>query len=321
MKTKTDERTTIRKKSFKDYIKTAWPLYVMVLPLVVYLFIFNYVPMFGLQLAFKDWNPRLGIWGSHWAAGEDGGVFLFKNFAELFKTSMFTDKLVNTVRISLLKILFGFPVPILLVIFMNEMTSAKFMKGVQAISYLPHFISWVVLGGIFLQMFSAGSPIQKVFSALFGKEIYFFSNNRLYLTFIILSDIYKGCGWGTIIYLAALMNIDPQLYEAASLDGASRWKKMWFITLPGLVPAIEINIILSLSNVMYAGFDQIYNTYNTAVYKMGDVLETYIFRIGISESSEYAKATAVGLFNSAIGCILVLIANKVIKLIGGEGIW
>lgn len=117
------------------------------------------------------------------------------------------------------------------------------------------------------------------------------------------------------------MNIDPQLYEAASLDGASRWKKMWFITLPGLVPAIEINIILSLSNVMYAGFDQIYNTYNTAVYKMGDVLETYIFRIGISESSEYAKATAVGLFNSAIGCILVLIANKVIKLIGGEGIW
>lgn len=184
MKTKTDERTTIRKKSFKDYIKTAWPLYVMVLPLVVYLFIFNYVPMFGLQLAFKDWNPRLGIWGSHWAAGEDGGVFLFKNFAELFKTSMFTDKLVNTVRISLLKILFGFPVPILLVIFMNEMTSAKFMKGVQAISYLPHFISWVVLGGIFLQMFSAGSPIQNVFSALFGKEIYFFSNNRLYLTLL-----------------------------------------------------------------------------------------------------------------------------------------
>ncbi len=310
-----------KKNKFKDYMIKTWPLYVMAIPLVVYLFIFNYIPMFGLQLAFKDWNARLGIWGSHWATDADGTLNIFKNFQTLFSTSLFSEKLVNTLRISLLKILCGFPVPIILVLLMNELTSNKFMKSVQAVSYLPYFISWVVLGGIFLEMFSAGSFIQGVLQKLFGKEIYFFSDSDLYVTFIILSDIYKGCGWGTIIYLAALANIDPQLYEAASLDGASRWKKMLYITLPGLLPAIEINIILSLSNVMYAGFDQIYNTYNSAVQGKGDVLETYIYRIGIGDGDDYATATAVGLFNSAIGCVLVLIANKVIKLLGGEGIW
>lgn len=314
------KNTLTKEKSIGKYLKSAWPLYVMVLPLVAYLLIFNYYPFFGLQLAFKDWMPRLGIWGSPWAADADGNLQLFKHFQELFATSLFREKLFNTIRISLLKFAIGFPMPIILVLLLNELTSSKFMKFVQSVSYLPYFISWVVLGGIFLQMFSSGTVFQNIFSAVFGRELYFFSNDKLYLTFLIGSDIFKNCGWGTIIYLAALMNVDQQLYEAAGLDGAGRWKKMRHITLPGLLPAITINMILSMSNIMYAGFDQIYNTYNTVVYSLGDVLETYIFRIGI-DGGRYDISTAVGLFNSTVGCILVLLANKLVKVLGGDSIW
>lgn len=264
--------------------------------------------------------PRLGIWGSPWATDDNGNLTLFKHFAELFSTSLFREKLINTIRISLLKLIIGFPVPILLVIFLNELTSVKFMKFVQSVSYLPYFISWVVLGGIFLQMFSSGTIFQNILSAILGHPIYFFSDSKLYLVFLIGSDIYKNCGWGTIIYLAALMNVDPQLYEAAALDGAGRWRRILHITLPGLIPAITINLILSMTNIMYAGFDQIYNTYNSAVYMLGDVLETYIFRIGI-DGGRYDISTAVGLFNSTVGCVLVLVANKIVKLLGGDGIW
>ena len=302
-----------------DYIKRFWPLYAMLLPLVVYLAIFNYYPMTGLQLAFKDYFVRKGIWNSPWATNDEGGLSLFKHFKILFSTSEFGTTLANTLRISFLKLLFGFPAPILLVLFLNELTSMKFMKFVQSVSYIPHFISWVVLGGIFLSI-DRSSGFQSAMQGLFGKEVHFFSNNALYVVFLVASDIYKGMGWGTIIYLAALMNVYPQLYESADLDGAGRLKKMWYITLPGLLPAISINMILSLSNIMYAGFDQIYNTYNTVLSDYGKTLELYLFELGVT-GGNYPLSTAVGLFNSLVGCILVLIANKCTKLVGGEGIW
>ncbi len=307
-----------KKQKAWDYVKRFWPLYVMLLPLIIYLAIFNYYPMTGIQLAFKDWMIRKGIWGSPWAT-TDGELDIFKNFNTLFSTSLFSEKLGNTLRISILKLLIGFPMPIILVILLNELTSMKFMKFVQSISYIPYFISWVVLGGIFLSINKA-EGFQNAMVAIFGKQINFFGNDKLYLGFLIGSDIYKGVGWGTIIYLAALMNIDPQLYEAADLDGAGRFKKMIYITLPGLVPAISINVILSLSNIMYAGFDQIYNTYNDVVSGWGETLELYLFNIGIN-SGKYALSTAVSLFNSVVGCVLVLVANKCIKLMGGDGIW
>lgn len=300
-------------------MKKFWPLYVMVLPLVVYFLIFNYYPMTGLQLAFKDFYVREGIWGSPWATAADGSLDLFKHFRTLFSTSLFSEKLVNTLRISLLKLLFGFPAPILLVLFLNELTSSKFMKFVQSVSYIPYFISWVVLGGVFVSIDSS-TLFQTAMQTLFGKQVHFFSDDKLYVVFLVVSDIYKGVGWGTIIYLAALMNIDPQLYEAASLDGAGRLKKMWHITLPGLLPAISINMILSLSNIMYAGFDQIYNTYNDVVAGTGETLELYLYKLGIT-GGNYPLSTAIGLFNSVIGCILVVIANKATKLLGGDGIW
>lgn len=294
------------------------PLYLMLLPLVVYLFIFNYYPMFGLQIAFKDWFVRKGIWGSPWAT-TDGKLDLFKYFSQLFGTSLFKEKLINTLRISLLKMLFGFPAPIFLVLMLNELPSARFAKLTQSVSYIPHFLSWVVLGGIFLSL-DKSTAFQDVMLKLFGRNIHFFSNDNLYVGFLIFSDIYKEAGWGTIIYLATLMNIDPQLYEAASLDGAGRFKKILYITLPGLLPAISFNAILTLSNIMYAGFDQIYNTYNSVLSGKGETLEMYLFSLGIT-GGNYSLSTAIGLFNSAIGCVLVILTNKLTKLIGGEGIW
>lgn len=294
------------------------PLYLMLLPLVVYLFIFNYYPMFGLQIAFKDYFVRKGIWGSPWAT-TDGKLDLFKYFSQLFGTSLFKEKLINTLRISLLKMLFGFPAPILLVLMLNELPSSRFAKLTQSVSYIPHFLSWVVLGGIFLSL-DKSTAFQDVMLKLFGRNIHFFSNDNLYVGFLIFSDIYKEAGWGTIIYLATLMNIDPQLYEAASLDGAGRFKKILYITLPGLLPAISFNAILTLSNIMYAGFDQIYNTYNSVLSGKGETLEMYLFSLGIT-GGNYSLSTAIGLFNSAIGCVLVILTNKLTKLIGGEGIW
>ena len=164
------------------------------------------------------------------------------------------------------------------------------------------------------------TAFQDVMLKLFGRNIHFFSNDNLYVGFLIFSDIYKEAGWGTIIYLATLMNIDPQLYEAASLDGAGRFKKILYITLPGLLPAISFNAILTLSNIMYAGFDQIYNTYNSVLSGKGETLEMYLFSLGIT-GGNYSLSTAIGLFNSAIGCVLVILTNKLTKLIGGEGIW
>lgn len=302
-----------------DYIKRFWPLYVMLFPLLIYLGIFNYYPMTGIQLAFKDYIIRKGIWGSPWATDIDGNLDLLRNFKELFALSQFTTALTNTLRISFLKLLIGFPAPIILVLLLNELTSFKFMKFVQSISYIPHFISWVVLGGIFLSIDSS-DVFQNLMVKLTGNKVHFFSDGKLYLGFLIFSDVYKGVGWGTIIYLAALMNIDPQLYEAADLDGAGRFKKMWYITLPGLVPAISINMILSLSNIMYAGFDQIYNTYNSVLSNYGETLELYLFNVGIS-GGKYPLSTAISLFNSSIGCVLIILANKFTKMVGGEGIW
>lgn len=244
---------------------------------------------------------------------------MFKYFSQLFGTSLFKEKLINTLRISLLKMLFGFPAPILLVLMLNELPSARFAKLTQSVSYIPHFLSWVVLGGIFLSL-DKSTAFQDVMLKLFGRNIHFFSNDNLYVGFLIFSDIYKEAGWGTIIYLATLMNIDPQLYEAASLDGAGRFKKILYITLPGLLPAISFNAILTLSNIMYAGFDQIYNTYNSVLSGKGETLEMYLFSLGIT-GGNYSLSTAIGLFNSAIGCVLVILTNKLTKLIGGEGIW
>lgn len=307
------------------YFKRNWQLYSMLIVMVVTLLVFNYWPMTGLQLAFKDWvipigKQKGGIWGSPWATDENGNLDLFKHFRTLFTDPLVYPTFFNTLRISLLRLLIGFPMPIILALLLNEVPSDKFRKTVQSVSYLPHFISWVIIASILKDLTASDSLLQNLLEAIFGHEMDFFGNSNLFLALLIISDIWKGVGWGTVIYFAALTGIDPQQYEAAMIDGANRWQRIRYVTLPGIVPAVSINLIFSLSGIVYGGFEQIYNLYNPMVYEKADILETYMFRNGII-GGDYALGTAMGLFNSVIGFALVLLANKVIKKIGGEGIW
>ena len=309
-----------KKLNFKTYIKRNWPLYLMVMPMIIYLLIFSYYPMLGLQLAFKKWNPRLGIWGSPWAKNESGEVDILFNFKTLFTDDNFFKTFKNTLRISILRIVIGFPVPIIITILLNEMPCKKYAKGYQIISYLPHFISWIIISGILTSLTANQSSFQNAMVFIFGKELPFFTSNKLFLTLLIVSDIWKEAGWATIIYFAAISGINSELYEAAAVDGANRLQKILYITLPGIAPAISINLILQSGNLVHGGFDQIFNMYNPLVYDMADILETYLFRIGITDG-DYSLGTALGLFNSVIAFILVLTSNKIVKKIGGEPIW
>lgn len=308
-----------RKNSFWVYFKKHYLLYIMVAPLVMHILLFKYYPMSGIQLAFKDWNPWKGIWGSP-LASVDGKVDILKHFKELLGGEIFWQKFLNTLRISSLKILFGFPIPIIMVLLLNEMTWTGYKKVIQTISYLPHFISWIIIAGMLLTMCSADSSLQLFIEKVFGKQIYFFSDDNSFVAILVMSSIWKEAGWSTIIYLAALSSISVELYEAAEVDGAGRWAKMRYITLPGIMPAVCIRLIFTVSGITHAGFDQIFNLYNTTVYGKGDVLETYLYRNGIV-GGRYDISAAMGLFNSLIGLTLTLIANRTAKKLGGEGLW
>ena len=308
------------KTNLKIHFKRNWPLYVMILPMIIYLLIFSYYPMLGLQLAFKDWKPKLGIWGSPWATNENGELDIFSHFSTLFTDDNFFKTFTNTLRISILRIVIGFPIPIILTILLNEMPAKKFAKGYQIVSYLPHFISWIIISGILTSLTASQSTFQNAMEFMFGRELPFFTDDKLFVTLLIVSDIWKEAGWATIIYFAAISGINSELYEAAAVDGANRLQKILYITLPGIAPAISINLILQSGNLVHGGFDQIFNMYNPLVYDMGDILETYLYRIGITDG-DYALGTALGLFNSVIAFLLVITSNKIVKKIGGEPIW
>lgn len=317
--------TKLKSAANRRYFSKHWQLYSMLLIMFITLLIFNYWPMTGLQLAFKDCripigNQAGGIWGSPWATDELGNLDLLKHFKTLFTNPKVYPTFFNTLRISLLRLVCGFPMPILLALFLNELTSDKFRKTVQSISYLPYFISWVIIANILKDLTASQSALQNLLSSLCGHEVDFFGNGNLFIGLLIVSDIWKNVGWGTIIYFAALTGIGPELYEAGMVDGANRWQRMRYITLPGILPAVSINLIFSVSGIVYGGFDQIYNLYNPLVYDKADILETYLFRNGVI-GGDYSLGTAMGLFNSVVAFILVILANKVIKKLGGDGIW
>lgn len=301
------------KKRINNVIRKNWQIYLMFLPAAVLLFIFCYVPMYGIVLAFKEYSPVLGIMGSEWVGLE--------HFRTLFSDSYFLKVLLNTVRISLLKFAAGFPVPIILALLLNEVRHNAFKRTVQTLSYLPYFISWVVVSGILINICSIdGGVINRFIEWMGFGPVNFFGNGRAFLALLVISDIWKGAGWGTIIYFAAISGINPELYEAALIDGANRYRRIRHITLPSLVPAISINLIFSCSSLLSGGFDQIFNLYNPIVYDVADIIDTYIFRIGISDGN-YGVSTALGLFNSVVSVVLILSVNKIIQKLGGEGIW
>lgn len=288
-------------------------LYLLIIPGMLALIVFSYFPMYGIQLAFKEFKYNLGIWGSPWAGWE--------NFEKIFKNPDFWNAFKNTLIISFGKIITGFPVPIVLALLLNELKSTKFKKVSQTVMYLPYFVSWIVMAGLISNIFSINTGIYgKVFQSFGVEPTMILGNPDYFRPLIYLSSIWKGAGWGTIIYLAALSGVDPSLYESARLDGANRFQQVWYITLPCLTFAISVNLILDIGGVMNAGFDQIFNLYSAGTYGVGDVLDTYVYRLGIADG-KFEMSTAVGLFKSVINCILLLVANKSAKLLGQEGLY
>lgn len=278
-----------------------------------FVIVFSYIPMAGVVIAFKDFRMSAGIIASPW-----NGV---DNFHRLFLGQDFLLALRNTLTISLLKLGFGFFAPILLALLLNEVRLNGYKRGIQTLTYLPHFISWVVLSGIFLMLFGIDGPINTLLKHLGGKAIPFLTEDVWFVVLVVATAVWQSVGYGSIIYLAALSGIDPTLYEAAVVDGAGRWKQTLHITLPSLFPTIITLFILSLGGVLNAGFDQIFNLYSVPVYDVGDILDTYVLRRLIS--LDYGLATAAGVFKSVVGMALIIGANALAKRLskGEQGVW
>lgn len=300
------------KKKLK--IKKYWQYYLLFIPCAIFLILFSYIPMGGIVLAFKDYYPKLGIYDSPWIDP------LFKHFIKLFEDAYFWTVLKNTVVLSLLRLGVGFFFPVFLALLFNELKFKGFSKFVQTVLFIPYFISWVVLAGMLRQIFGNDGFVNTLITTLGGAPVKFMTKNGPFLALIVLSDIWKGCGYGMIIYLASITSIDQGLYEAVEIDGGNRLHKMWHITLPGISSTIAIQLILSLSGILNGGFDQIYNMYSVPVYEVSDILDTYLYRVGLKEGKT-ELGTALGLFKSLIGFFMILGSNWLTKKMGGEGIW
>lgn len=308
--------TAVPKRQLKGawkHIKRDKYLYLLLVPVMAYYFIFKYAPMLGEIIAFKDYRFADGIWGSKWAG--------FKHFERLFTSPDFFNVLKNTLLLNVYGIVFAFPVPIVLAILLNEVRIEWYKRTIQNLLYIPHFISWVVLGGIVIALLSPSTGIVNTVIKAFGIEpVYFMASNFWWPVMFILSGIWQSAGWGTILYLAAMAGIDPQLYEAAKIDGASKLRRIWHITLPGIRSTIAILLILRVGQMMDVGFEQIFILQNKAVYQVSNVISTYVYHVGL-EGSQYSYTTALGLFQSIIGLILIISVNKIIKAMGENGLW
>jgi len=290
------------------------PMYIMLAGAFAYYLLFHYLPIYGVLIAFKDYRIVDGILGSPWAG--------FKYFKQaLFESPLFWGVFKNTVIISSLKFLVNFPAPIVLALMMNEIKHLKFKKVTQTISYLPHFISWVVLAGIFRNILSPSSGIiNSAIRSMGGGSIFFMGSNVWFRWVLVFTSTFKGVGWGTIIYLAALSNVNVELYEAASIDGAGRLRQTFMVTLPAISNIIILQFILSIRGIIGDDFQQIFNMYSPVVYQTGDVIATYNYRLGL-ESMRYSFSSAVGLFMNVIGMFLVVTTNWVVKNFSEYGLW
>lgn len=301
-----------KKGLFYQYWKHRY-LFCLFIPAIIYYGIFKYGPMYGIQLAFKDYKFRLGITGSEWVG--------LQNFIELLHMESFSEVFFNTIIISTYKLVFGFPAPIILALLLNEVRHKYFKKTVQTISYLPHFLSWVILAGMFTQFLSPSiGPINIFLKGIGINPIYFLGDEKWFRAVLVTTSIWKGVGWGSIVYLAALSSVSTEYYEAAIMDGATRWQQAWYITIPSLIPVITIMLILAVGGVIDDDFNQIFNMYNSAVYSVGDVISTYTYRRGLVKM-EYGFATAVSLFKNVISLVLILITNAISRKVNEYGIW
>jgi putative aldouronate transport system permease protein len=287
-------------------------VYLLFLPVMAFFFIFHYIPMYGVTIAFKQFTPMGGISGSPWIGTE--------HFRDFF-SSYYSQRLIrNTLAISIYDILWGFPAPIILALLINELKDRKFKKAIQTLTYLPHFISLVVVCGIILDFTSSTGVLNDIIAFFGFKRTSMLSRPEYFRSVYISTNIWQQVGWGSIIYLATLSTIDPALYEAATIDGADRWRQTWAITIPGIMPTIIIMLILRLGNIMNIGFEKIILLYNPATYETSDVIATFVYRKGLMEF-DYSYAAAIGLFNSVINFALLIGANRISRRISETSLW
>jgi putative aldouronate transport system permease protein len=296
-----------------NYWRDNYDLYLMILPALAFYFVFKYVPIYGIVLAFKDYKFNLGIMGSPWSGLE--------NFRDVFKATLFWQALRNTLWLNLLSLIVGFPLPIIFALLLNEVSHSGFKRVVQTISYLPHFISWIILYGIILAMTTRNTGIFNVLLVKTGNaQINFLTDKGWWLGIYVVSSVWKETGWQAILYMSALTTIDPGLYEAAAIDGAGRWKSMIHITLPGIKSTVVILLILNVGRIMSIGFDKPFLLSNGSVNDIGSVLSTYVYSLGIL-NAQYGFTTAVGFFQSVVNFVILIGADKIAKLFGEEGLF
>lgn len=307
-------KATVIHKKRNQYIKNFtkhWMLYVMILPGIIFYIVFKYIPLFGSVIAFQDYQIFKGIWNSPWVGLE--------NFQFLFSYQDFFLVLRNTATIAFYQLVFSFPAPIILALLFNEVRILLVKKTLQSLFYLPHFLSWVVVGGIVFELLSTQGIVNVVLGFFDVEPILFMQEEKYFRTIVVLSGIWKEIGWGTIIYLAAIAGINPNLYEAALVDGASRWKQTIHITIPMLFPTILVLFLLNIGNFLELGFDQIFNLLTPMTYSVGDIIEAYVYRAGVLQG-QYSMTTAIGLFQSVIGFALLWIFNRLARKTD-QGLW
>ncbi|TBL70397.1 ABC transporter permease [Paenibacillus thalictri] len=293
-------------------------LYLMSIPGLLFLVIYKFIPLYGLTLAFKDFNLFIGdniidsVVKSPWVG--------WKHFARIFHEPAFLQVIVNTLLISLYKLVFLFPVPILIALMLNELRIGWMKRWVQTIVYMPHFLSWVIVFGLFFSLLGSYGIVNQVLGAFGIESVSFFSDAGWFRSLLVFTDGWKDSGWNTILFLAAMTSIDPQQYEAAIVDGAGRFKRIWHITVPGIVPVIMLVFVLRLGQVLNAGFEQVLVMYNPAVYGVADIIQTYVYRIGLGKL-DFSLSTALGLFESVVSFVLIMSSNGLSRRYLGRSIW
>lgn len=289
-----------------------WLIYLMLVPVIVYLLIFCYAPMYGVIIAFKDFKPRLGIMGSDWVG--------LKYFKEFVGSVFFGRTLKNTLLLSGLNLAFGFCAPIVFAILLNEVRNIHFKKAVQTITYLPHFITTVIIASLILVFTDSDGFITQIVNSVTGHEGSLIGDKHMFRPIYVISDIWQSFGWGSIVYLAAIMGINPELYEAARIDGANKFKQILHVTLPGMLPIIVTMFIMAVGGLMNVGWEKAFLLQSPVTYDTSDIISTFVYRKGF-EDMNYSYSAAVGLFNSIINLILLTAANKMSRKVNGSGLW
>ena len=300
---------TVKSKAKKHWFRKELPFHIMLLPAVVITFIFKYIPFAGITMAFEDYTPLKGRFDQTWVG--------LDNYRYLFSLPGFGSVIWNTVFIAVMKMVGNLIFPVLIALLLNEIREKHYKKTVQTVLYLPHFISWAALAGIFIDILSpSGGIVNQLIQALGFKPVFFLGDSAVFPYTMAVTDIWKELGWGTIVYLAAITGIDPTYYEAARIDGAGKFKQVLYVTIPGILPMILLMMVLSVGNVLQAGFEQVFNLYSPQVYSTGDIIDTYVYRIGVIEA-KFDLATAVGLFKSAISFVLIMVGYKLADKLAG----